>query len=52
LLKAEPGFTRQQLAEKLEITPDGVKYHLEKLKYAGKLKRVGSTKTGMWEIIE
>jgi ATP-dependent DNA helicase RecG len=52
LLKAEPSMTRQQLAQQLDISADGIKYHLEKLKRSGKLKRIGSTKTGIWELVE
>ena len=32
------------------ITEDGVKYHLAKLKKQGKLKRIGPDKGGLWEI--
>jgi|CXWL01.1.fsa_nt_gi ATP-dependent DNA helicase RecG len=52
LLKAEPSMTRQELAQQLDISADGIKYHLEKLKRSGKLKRRGSTKTGIWEVME
>ncbi len=32
LIKANPKITRKELAEKIGITHDGVKYNLEKLK--------------------
>lgn len=52
LLRNDPGLTRKVIAEKIGITPDGVKYHLGKLKKAGKIKRIGSTKKGQWKIID
>lgn len=45
LLENEPYLTRKELAEKIgDITEDGVKYHLEKLKGEGRIKRVGGRK--------
>jgi len=35
LIKANPKITRKDLAEKIGINPDGVKYNLEKLKKQG-----------------
>ena len=52
LLKTEPKMTRRMLAERIGITPDGVKYHLEKLKAAGSIRHVGSTKAGHWEVLK
>ncbi len=50
LLRAEPEITRRRLAEHLGITPDGVKYHLRKLRAAGIIRHVGATKAGRWEV--
>lgn len=52
LLKSNPKFTRAELAKLLQITEDGVKYHLNKLKKNDVIKRIGSDKSGYWEIIE
>ena len=52
LLKAEPGITRRLLAERVGITPDGVKYHLDKLRAAGIIRHVGATKAGRWEVLK
>ena len=52
LLKAEPGITRRLLAERVGITPDGVKYHLDKLRTAGVIRHVGATKAGRWEVLK
>ena len=51
-LRVEPELTRAALAERVGLTPDGVKYHLKNLKAAGTLRRVGSDRAGHWEVIE
>ena len=50
-LRAEPELTRHALAERVGLTPDGVKYHLARLKAAGALRRVGSDRAGRWEVM-
>lgn len=48
LLKQNPTMSRKTLAEVLvDITEDGVKYHLDKLKEEGKIERIGGTRVGM-----
>ena len=49
-LRVEPELTRKALAERVGLTPDGVKYHLAALKKTGALRRVGSTRAGRWEV--
>lgn len=51
-LRAEPTLTRKLLAQRLSISEDGVKYHLNKLKVVGRIRHVGPTKGGRWEVIE
>ena len=51
-LRAEPTLTRKLLAQRLGISEDGVKYHLNKLKAAGRIRHVGPTKGGRWEVVE
>lgn len=51
-IRKHPFTTREQLAAVIGITPDGIKKQLEKLKKAGKIRHVGATKKGHWEIIE
>ena len=46
LLRSEPSITRVELARRIGLTPDGVKYHLAKLKSAGTIRHVGPTKSG------
>ena len=52
LLKGRPSITRKELATKLGISANGIKYHLEKLKFAGIVRHVGPTKAGHWEVID
>jgi predicted HTH transcriptional regulator len=53
LIKENPYITRKELAEKIgHITEDGIKYHLNKMKKEGKIKRVGPDKGGHWKIIK
>lgn len=51
LIKQNPNITRGELAKALNITPDGVKYHISNLKKKGVLKRIGGRKGGYWEVL-
>lgn len=51
-LQSEPASTAKDLAQKVGITEKGVRYHLEQLKKQGKLRHVGPTKGGYWEVTE
>jgi len=42
--------TDEEIREK--ITPDGVKYHINKLRKAGIIERVGADKGGYWKVNE
>ena len=53
VLRHSPEYGRVQISEVLgDITEDGVKYHLDKLRKLGKIKHVGPSKGGRWEIID
>ncbi len=52
LLRYDPTLTREALAHLVGITPNGVKYHLDKLKKAGRIRHVGPTRKGRWKILE
>ena len=52
LLKHKQEITRNEIAEIIEISPDGVKYHLNELRRSGRIRHVGATKKGYWEILE
>jgi ATP-dependent DNA helicase RecG len=51
-LRSEPTLTRKLLAQRVGITENGVKYHLDRLRAAGKIRHVGPKKGGRWEVIE
>lgn len=51
MLKAKPTITRRELAQKLSLTEDGVKYHLQKMRTEGRIRHVGPTKAGTWEVL-
>ncbi len=52
LLKAKPTITRKELADKIGLTTDGIKYHIDKMRAAGIIKRVGSRKAGQWKVLK
>jgi ATP-dependent DNA helicase RecG len=51
-LRSHPAITRRELASRLGLSDSGIKYHLEKLKAAGVIRRVGATKSGYWEVLK
>ena len=51
LLSDEPRVTQVEIAERLGITRDGVTYHFRKLRADGIIRRVGSRKSGHWEVV-
>jgi len=52
LIKINPAITRKELAEKIGITLNGIKYHLDKLRKKGVIRHIGATKKGCWELVE
>jgi len=52
LLRTTPRITRKALAQAIGITADGIKYHLDKLKVAGKIRHYSPTKSGRWEVTQ
>ena len=50
LIKDNPKITRNELAEKLNITSDGVKYNLKKLIDNDFIERIGADNGGYWNI--
>lgn len=49
-IRKNPKITRVELAAKLGISPDTVKYHLRRLTGQGAIERVGSTRVGEWRL--
>ncbi|HIG94175.1 MAG TPA: winged helix-turn-helix transcriptional regulator [Nanoarchaeota archaeon] len=52
LIKENPKISRRELAKKIGITEDGIKFNLNQLKSQKKIKRIGPDKGGHWEIKE
>jgi ATP-dependent DNA helicase RecG len=52
LLRKNPHMTRNELAASIGITPDGIKYHLEKLSKAKRIQHHGPTKKGSWQVLQ
>jgi ATP-dependent DNA helicase RecG len=50
LIDSTPSITQNEMAHKLGMTIDGVRYHTDNLKSKGLLKRIGGKKKGWWEI--
>ena len=50
LIKENPKITRNELANKLNITPDGIKYNLRKLINNDIIERIGPKNGGYWKI--
>lgn len=52
LVRANSKVTAQKMALALGVTDKTIKRHLKALRAQGRIQRVGSDKTGHWEIIE
>ena len=51
LIRKTPTITAKEISAILNITEEGVRYHLKKLKKINKIKHIGPAKGGHWEII-
>lgn len=51
-LRRHPQTTIPELARLLEMTEDGVNYHLKRLRKAGLLKREGGRRAGRWVVMD
>jgi len=51
LLRLHPDMTRSDLALQLSKSENTIKGHLATLKAEGKLKRIGSDRSGYWEVV-
>ena len=52
ILRKQPESTAVSIAEQVGLTPQGVRYHLDVLKRAGRIHHEGPTKRGRWVIDE
>ncbi len=51
-IKQDASISRNKLAELCGISPDGIKWQLNKMQKNGIIRRVGPNKGGYWEVIE
>ena len=52
LIRDNPNITIQQIMVKTALSEPGVKKNLKRLKEKEIIKRIGSNKTGYWEVID
>ena len=51
LIKENNKITAQEIADKIGITRDGVRYHLDNLKNKGIIKHYGIVQNGYWKVL-
>jgi len=51
LIREAPSITQKEMASRIGLTPDGVKFHMNRLKEMGLIRHEGPTKKGRWVII-
>ncbi|MCD6180052.1 MAG: winged helix-turn-helix transcriptional regulator [Bacteroidales bacterium] len=51
-LEKNNSLTREDLAKLTNVSSNAIKQQLAKLKKEGRIKRIGSTKTGHWRVID
>ena len=51
LMKENPVIKMQEIATILELSKRAVEMQVKKLREQGKIKRVGATKNGRWEVL-
>jgi len=52
LVKENPYITKQQMIEKTNLSRATITRYIKKLKEQNLLKRIGSDKTGYWEVLD
>ena len=52
LIKQRPEITGNEMAAILGLTSDGIKYHLDQLRRLRRIRHVGPTKKGRWEVLQ
>ena len=51
MLLSTPSMTKKEMAEKLGLSTDGVKYHIKKMTESGIVRYVGTSRNGHWELL-
>jgi ATP-dependent DNA helicase RecG len=52
LLKENPAYSREEMANRIGKTVRTVQRALDKLSEEGKIKRIGNSRSGYWEVIQ
>ena len=52
MMKEDPYISAKEIADRLNVTAETVRYRIKVMKKTGEIKRKGSTKAGEWEVIE
>jgi ATP-dependent DNA helicase RecG len=52
LIENNPDITREEMAVALQISIDGVKYHLQNMRKKGIIKHIGKSRGGKWTIVK
>lgn len=52
LMKKNPSITQMEIAKAIDLTRDGISYHIKQLKAKRMIERVGSTKGGIWKVLK
>ncbi len=52
LISSNPEITAAALAERVGLTIKGIQWNINRLKEAGRLRRIGPDKGGHWEVIQ
>ena len=50
VLQNNPHLTLKEVGNQVNLTEEGVRYHVKKLKTTGKIKRIGGSKNGRWKV--
>ena len=50
ILEVSPEIVVKEIAERLELSIGGVRYHINKMKKAGIIEHIGATKKGKWVV--
>lgn len=52
LIKAHPSVTVTEIARRTGLSVRGIEWNVQQMKSQGKLRRIGSRKTGRWEVVK
>lgn len=51
LIEQEPSLSQKQMAEKLHMNQNTLKYYIKNMREKGIIERVGSSRKGKWMIM-